>query len=114
MKKLVVTMVIAIAFMTVTVAAGTDATNSWLTIKAVVINGTNAMEVVAYYPSSWTLRNFQTSSDLSNSNNWGGIMLSEQVVPRVNAPTGELPRWTRWTVNSGDTVGSRFFRLVKQ
>jgi hypothetical protein len=93
---------------------GQDATNCWLTIKPVVVNGTNGMEVIAYYPTNWTSRSFQISTDLTNSNNWGGVMLSEQVVPRVNSPGGELPKWSKWIMKSDGVIGGQFFRMVKQ
>jgi hypothetical protein len=113
MKRVFITLAFALVLQTFAFA-GEDATNSWLTIQSVTTNGVSAMEIVAYYPSNWVSRILQTSSDISNSNNWSGIMLSEQVVPRVNAPTGEFPRWTKWIIKDDDTIGSRFFRIVKQ
>ncbi len=95
-------------------SAGTDATNSWLTIKQVKIDGTNTMEVVVYYPASWTSGAFQTSSDISNSNNWRGIMRSEQLVPKEYSLFNELPMWTKWTMKIDGVIGSRCFKLVKQ
>ena len=89
--------------------SGVDETNNWFTIELVTTNGVEAVEVVAYYPSSWKVRSFQTSSDLSNSNNWSGLM-PEEIILTDSAPYGELPRWTRWIVKRSN-VGSRFFRL---
>ncbi len=112
MKKLVVMMVIAMVFTTVAVA-GTDATNSWLTIKAIVVNGTNAMEVVAYYPTNWVSGSaIQTSSDLSKSNNWSGVKSGEYFAKSYSL-SGELPMWTKWIMKSEDVIGSRFFRYIK-
>ena len=111
MFRIMFVVIVVAAFQAI---AGTDATNSWLTIRPVIVNGTNGMEVIAYYPTSWTSRTLQESSDITSSNYWGGIMLSEQVVPKVNAPGGELPRWSKWIMKSDGVIGPRFFRLIKQ
>ena len=93
------------------VQAGQDATNCTMMIQIVNINGTNGVEVTATYPANWMSRSFQTSSDLTSSNNWRGVMTAELVVPKVSSPAGELPKWTKWTVVTDNVIGPRFFRL---
>jgi hypothetical protein len=93
---------------------GQDATNCWLTIQPVVINGTNGVEVVAYYPTNWTSRAFQISTDLTNSNNWSGVSSSDQVVPLVKSPPGVLPKWSKYIMKSDGAIGGQFFRMLKQ
>jgi hypothetical protein len=93
--------------------AGNDATNCTMVIQMKVVNGTNAVEVTATYPSSWTSRAIQVSSDLMSTNNWRGLMLSEQIATKVNSPAGELPKWSKWYVTTESVIGPRFFRLKK-
>jgi hypothetical protein len=42
-----------------------------------------------------------------DTNNWRGVMLSEQVVPKVTTSTS-----TVWTVKSDGTIGGQFFRVI--
>ena len=112
MKKVIFVIVLTLTFSKV--LAGTDATNCWMTIHPTVINGTNAVQVTAYYPTNWTSSAIQISSDITNSNNWRGVTLAEQVVSKVKSPNGQLPVWSTWTVSTKGVIGPRFFRLVKQ
>lgn len=116
MKKMILKMVLLFVFVLTffKVFGGTDAKDCRLTIQPTVVNGTNAFQVTAYYPTNWTSRSFQISSDITSSNNWRGVTLAEQVSPKVNSPGGQLPAWSMWTVSSQGVIGPRFFRLVKQ
>jgi hypothetical protein len=107
--ELAVMLPLTMVYAPVYASEGTDVTYCWLTIQLLTTNGVKAVEVVAYYPLSWKVRSFQTSSDITNSNNWSGLM-PEEIILIESAPYVALPRWTRWIVKRSN-VGSRFFRL---
>ena len=94
---------------------GIDATNCYFSaIQPIVVNGTNAVQVTAFYPSSWSSgMQFEISSDVTQPIAWQGVGLDQQVVHKRGSSTGELPKWTTWTVSMKDVIGPRFFR-VKQ
>jgi len=89
---------------------GQDATNCWLTIRPVSVNGTNGAEVVAYYPASWSSRVNLTCSNLLSAG-WAGINLSDQLETPKRSPTGERPKWTRWVMKLNRQTA--FYRIKK-
>ena len=112
--KLALVLVIVAIFLGIsrTAVAGVNATNCYFNpVRITSIDGTNAVEMTAYYPESWSNRTLEVSTDIT-SNYWRGVMLSEQVRPRVSSPAGELPKWTKWFVNTDlIIIGSRHFRM---
>lgn len=108
MKKMfmLVGLLVVSAFCAKTAVAD-DVTNCYLTIAYVQIGGTNAVQVTVNYPLSWTSRAFQESSDLSDSNNWRGVMLSEQLIPSYHPSAGV----TVYTFLIDGVVGPRYFRM---
>ena len=114
MKILMLALAISIFFLlSAPLYAGEDATNVVaVSIARMTINGTNAVEITFQYPTNLLSRSLQVSSDLGSTNNWRGVMLSEQVVPVVRSLVGGLPAWTRWTIKTDGVIGPRFYRLI--
>lgn len=117
MKQFFVIFVVALCVSTIPAQAGEDATNSWCQQYLGSVNGTGVVKVTCFYPSSWSNMAFQVSTGLNSTNNWSGVMLSEQVTTRTNSIPGQLPKSTTWfmseTNTNGVSIERRYYRLRK-
>ncbi len=92
--------------------AGVDVTNISMNISYTNYNGIACQAVKVYFPTNSFSRSLQLTTDLSKTNNWSGIMLTEYVV-KVNYPAGSAPGWSMWIVPTTNANSKlRIFRMT--
>jgi len=107
--KVVLVILVVILSLTVSNVLMADNTNFTMNIVQTNFNGIACVAVTASYPTNSFGRSLQWSTDLTYSNSWGGLQLSEYI-SKANSPTNDWSTWYIPTTNSNTKL--RYYRMT--